>query len=1444
MMIDHARYSALEIVGEGSQGRVVRVVDRERPRLPLVAKLIAHPKDESGAEAQLAGEFALLSRLLVPGLVRAHDFARDRRGVLFLVEDFVDGVDPITFVKEDAARFVRLAADLAETLAALHDAGFVHADVKPGNVRVPSASVGGRAMLLDLGAALSNARELGEARILTPAYAAPEVKAGARSSPASDLYSLGATLWACATNAPPPASRTGLRDHASWVPPRIADVVEALLHEHPSDRPRTARDALAALGRVATTLSFESGSRGPHVHEDEAKQLLATQGVTYLVGASGSGKSHLAREVVTRTLVNGRSARLIRFPEADAELTTRLVAFLRGSGELPFTSDEQPADEPSTSLLLVLDDLHAAPLEVADALEAYRCRMHAGARKAEGRLSIIATARAAPEGASRIVLEPLASAQLDRLAAALGIEERARAALVREAGGLPGWLVAALGRVPLTKEAVLARVGTLSKPAQELLAAVATMGGVVPARLVSKGTEESPLLTQNGEAAECFAAGLLERERDFVRLASPNLAGDLAGALGGFAISDRAAAIALRDELSAACLFAIASAPSPPEARTKILERAAARARHEESRAIEIDALLALVADPKERSADRLARLERLTRDAGTARSHPQVLAWLEEAAKEDPSLTPLALRRRAEERARAGDFATAEEIAARAIEAARDVRAEEAYALATKGAVALWSAKWSEASDAFRAARSALEEIGLGAPAPAVDSEEVARLEHNLGVVALYRGEHAEAATAFERSVVIKRALGDRAGVRACLLNLGLALTQDKRRWSDAHAALVEAIALAEALGQHAGRGWCLAASAQLEVHRGDARAAERFVAEAEAIGDVVPKTVRADLKLLRAQIALLEGNGRAATSAIRDIDPELRAADALIDARALVLGAKAKLATLPVDRRQVARDAIAAIRRARAGGLPDPAKEAEEVLREARGASTKRRPEAPAVEEAMNDGTMQEADPIWSLLGALASAPVDEGAVKLTTLIVGQARAERAILAALDEAGNVFRGWGSDLDGLAISDPEKRVDGELVRRARPARLIYEPAVPNASGTGSRLAIASARAIVIVEHRFKPAAFDRITEVEASRWLTLAELVLRIANGPTTIDAATAMSLSLSLNASRALSPALAPSTAVPRREPLREFPEIIGRSPALRRALAQLDAAVDTELPVLVEGETGTGKELFARALHDHGARRSGPFVAVNCAAIADALFEAELFGHARGAFTGADRARGGLLARAEGGTLFLDEIGELPLARQATLLRVLESRRYRPVGSDDERSFDVRIVAATNRDLDAAVAAGAFRKDLLFRLRVLDIVVPPLRERKGDIEVLLRQFLARAGARAVVTPAALDILESYAFPGNVRELLHHAQRLAAARLDRIDVANLPRSIRAGASDAPDPKEREVKEVESALARTGGNISRAAALLGLTRHGLKKRMLRLGLRAKETAG
>jgi transcriptional regulator with PAS, ATPase and Fis domain len=310
------------------------------------------------------------------------------------------------------------------------------------------------------------------------------------------------------------------------------------------------------------------------------------------------------------------------------------------------------------------------------------------------------------------------------------------------------------------------------------------------------------------------------------------------------------------------------------------------------------------------------------------------------------------------------------------------------------------------------------------------------------------------------------------------------------------------------------------------------------------------------------------------------------------------------------------------------------------------------------------------------------------------------------------------------------------------------------------------------------------------------------------------------------------------------------RQFAEIVGASRALERALYRLDAAIDSDLPVLIVGETGTGKELFARALHHGGERARAPLVALNCAAIPEALFEAELFGHARGAFTGADRARGGLLAQAEGGTLFLDEIAELPLPRQATLLRVLETRRFRPIGSDDERTCDVRIVAATNRPLELEVQRGTFRQDLLYRINVIEIRVPPLRERHGDVPRLVRSFLERENARVSFSADAMSALDAHTWPGNVRELEHQVQRLLTLGLERIGINHLPRVFRQSSGprpalpiEAPGPQ-GERAEVERALQRAHGNLTHAARALGITRHGLKKRMLRLGLRAASSLG
>lgn len=303
-----------------------------------------------------------------------------------------------------------------------------------------------------------------------------------------------------------------------------------------------------------------------------------------------------------------------------------------------------------------------------------------------------------------------------------------------------------------------------------------------------------------------------------------------------------------------------------------------------------------------------------------------------------------------------------------------------------------------------------------------------------------------------------------------------------------------------------------------------------------------------------------------------------------------------------------------------------------------------------------------------------------------------------------------------------------------------------------------------------------------------------------------------------------------------------------LLGRSPemdALRAAIARAAAA---PYPVLIEGETGAGKELVARALHRGGPRHARAFCAVNCAALTDDLFEAELFGHSRGAFTGAVNERTGLVEAADGGTLFLDEVGELSARAQAKLLRVIQDGEIRRLGENAVRRVDVQLIAATNRRLAAEVAAGRFREDLLFRLAVVCLQVPALRDRTGDVELLARHFwsreLKRAGKRATLGDATIDVLVRYPWPGNVRELQNVVARLvvAAPRRGQAGPGLLPATVRERSADAR-PTLAEAREafergfVRAALSRNDGRPTAAARELGISRQGLAKLVKRLGI-------
>jgi two-component system response regulator AtoC len=317
----------------------------------------------------------------------------------------------------------------------------------------------------------------------------------------------------------------------------------------------------------------------------------------------------------------------------------------------------------------------------------------------------------------------------------------------------------------------------------------------------------------------------------------------------------------------------------------------------------------------------------------------------------------------------------------------------------------------------------------------------------------------------------------------------------------------------------------------------------------------------------------------------------------------------------------------------------------------------------------------------------------------------------------------------------------------------------------------------------------------------------------------------------------------------------------DIVGKSSVMLEVYKLVARVAGSTATVLVEGESGTGKELVARAIHNHSPRAGAPFVPVNCTALTESLLESELFGHARGAFTGAVAAKRGLFETANGGTMFLDEIGDMGPKMQAQLLRTLQDGEVRPVGGSDAIRVDVRLVCATNKDLDAEVKAGRFREDLYFRINVVTVHLPPLRERREDIPILVAHFLAKLARRerrdlAALSPAALKLLSSYGWPGNVRELENAIERaVAVAKGNVVLPSDLPPEVGGGAvspaaaaaaaggaetggliADRPTLAELERRYIQLVLTECGGNKKKAAEKLGIDRRTLYRALERTG--------
>lgn len=458
------------------------------------------------------------------------------------------------------------------------------------------------------------------------------------------------------------------------------------------------------------------------------------------------------------------------------------------------------------------------------------------------------------------------------------------------------------------------------------------------------------------------------------------------------------------------------------------------------------------------------------------------------------------------------------------------------------------------------------------------------------------------------------------------------------------------------------------------------------------------------------------------------------------------------------------------------------------------------------------------------------------------------GMADREKQLLAALPQVLQVVAEARDEMEALAAACSWLMRQSEIGHAAvvAPGRVL--------AGKRSGLALAEAEAV---------AAGSPGTEARVLASGTQAVATAAIRYGGHEIAQLELSGLSRDAEALAQWAASVAPALASPTRARLdalttaalahARMPEIVGRSAVLAHVRDAVARAAATTFPVLIEGESGTGKELVARALHRLSARRDRPFCAVNCAAIADELLEAELFGHARGAFTGAVGARAGLFEDAHGGTLFLDEVADLSVRAQAKLLRAIQEREVRRVGENTARRIDVRVVCATNRPLTEAAAAGAFREDLVFRLAVVRIRLPPLRDRLEDVPVLALAFwrsaAADAGTRAMLAPDALAVLARHRWPGNVRELQNvmAAVALAAPAHGRVTARHVSQALRAFPAQpefdglALDEVRRRAdrQAIAGALARHQGRRTAAARTLGVTRQGLAKAMRRVGLDA-----
>jgi serine/threonine-protein kinase PknK len=1578
------RYEYRRELGRGASGRVFAVSDLAEAGAERAIKVV--PPTEG---ARLTWEFERLCRIDHPRVARVRELLRVEAAVhapfalpagsLLLVEDLAPGA-PLSRVDLEASdpaqrarRVLRVALGAAEALAAIHDAGLVHGDIKPDNLLVDE---NGSTTVVDLGFAAPPA--LGQAPRGTPRFMAPELLAGLRS-PAADVYALGALLfdWLSGEASERSSSRAGgpfvtrsATALADLVPAALAQLIAAFLERDPQLRPADGHAALSALVPLA-----------------EALKLAGTDGAALLSGVSGAGATRAARAARARTLPFIGHAGLVERVARELDRPgVLLVRGARGAGR------SRLVREALRSLQLACADGGRALPTVVRSFEALeRVRdVHAvlwlAPEEADVRRELESALRVAALGEAKLSVVIECEPQLEHAAArALDVvaldadEQRELLARLLEPAPLNAAVCAA------AQSASQGLAGRLCELAAEALIEGRDLTDARSFRARSWDPDELSLSDSalrlaglfawwgSGLSSElCVHSTLAPHERDaaFTELWAKALLSEAGGALVLAPHAARAArrrTFAVREMLvaplaaraqpeSGFALFALAKLPEAclrfeREAQTLRTEGnvAGAQALLQEASALTASPALRLAWADAERACTRyeaalgalegetspealLLRAEVLRLCGRAADARDCLAPLLSDLASEDVSEANLAEGRLpdgfagGEGRARALslvarlDFdagqltrarAEAERLvddpdlpsAVRALEVrllvelaagspalgsadallskAAELRSERALARALSLRSQL-QARCGERASALSDAQAALRHARR-----AGELHEAASCALNLGLLQWEAGELGPALETLRESAYRLSRIDRPADLVRVLFNVGAlaTLVGDDTR---AEVVLAQAERLASAGGDAAARALIAVAQAELGLHKGQLESASGRLARAlEQLPDQLPSLrallaarlcqvwlLRDDAPRARALLELVRSNPIAGDLAprlelqIAEIRTLLAEADAASAERVASAGMELAGARAPFGER--VRFLLAAIDAARAADYEPRARERTHLCRALLEAALSSL--TPALRSRMRE--RPEHARVLAAPGAAGLPPEGGEAARWRQLVVASRRlfassqrtriaeqvaeialelvhAERALVVALSDQGELeVRAQAA----LALAPEAPLYSRSVVERVANERT---PLVTLEASDDLRLRAAQSlhtlsvrsvlavpiespreRLVLYLDDRLRAQAFGPDDLAIVEDLAALAQQALRAAH----VRSHEARRAHKAEQQAEALSRALAAGA-----PGAGASATLIGVSRALTQVTTQARRIARSDVSVLLTGDSGTGKELLARLIHDESPRRGQPFVAENCAALPDALLESALFGHLRGAFTGAERNRRGLFEVADRGTLFLDEVGEMSQPLQAKLLRVLQEGEFRPLGSERPRRADVRVIAATRRDLVARVREGQFREDLYYRLAVVTLELPALSARREDVPLLVRHFVDKhaPGRKVRVSSAALRAFAQRDYPGNVRQLENEVRRaLALCEDDRIEEHDLPEAP--GPRTAPEAADEldlhaqldalSARLVESALGRAAGNVTRAAQLLGISRFGLQKMLKRLG--------